>query len=147
MTGALTEWCKRMSFAAGANFILGKPLNWEELVESIRLLYGGLEEMCRELLKAMGAKEKGAGFRQAARCAALLGEGECQLLKEAYIEVAARERSSPANISKNIERFIEKLHSQGTELYYRLFERKPEDPAPTNREFLDLLSQAARIPL
>jgi len=146
MTGALTEWCKRMSFAAGANFILGKPLNWEELVESIRLLYGGLEEMCRELLKAMGAKEKGAGFRQAARCAALLGEGECQLLKEAYIEAAARDRSSPVNISKNIERLAEELHGRRTELFCRLFPGWREGP-PTNREFLDILSQAARIPL
>lgn len=147
ITGARTEWSKRMSVAAGADFMLDKPVCWEELPATIRMLDGGLEGECRRLLKAMGAEERGKGFRQAAQCAALLGEGRCELLKEAYIELSARERSSPANISKNIERLIDGLHSQGTELYYRLLERGPADPAPTNREFLDILSQAARIPL
>lgn len=147
VTGVRTEWSKRMSVAAGADFVLEKPICWEELPRTLRMLGGGLEAECLRLLKAMGAKGPGKGVRQAARCAALLGEGRCQLLKEAYIEVAARERSSPANVSKNIERMIEKLHAGGSPLYRRLLGRGPTDPEPTNREFLDILSQAARSPL
>lgn len=147
VTGVQTEWSKRMSMAAGADFVLEKPICWEELPCTLRMLDGGLERECRRLLEAMGAKGRGKGARQAARCAALLGEGQCELLKEAYIEVAARERSSPANISKNIDRLIDDLHPRGTELYYRLLGRGPGDPRPTNREFLDILSRAVRIPL
>ena len=147
VTGVPSEWTGRMSVAAGADFVLIKPICWEELPRTIRMLGGGLEGECERLLKAMGAKGRGKGFQQAARCAALLGEGRCELLKEAYIEVAARERTSPANVSKNIERLIDDLHPQGTELYYRLLGRGPKDRPPTNREFLDILSQAARIPL
>lgn len=147
VTGVQTEWSKRMSIAVGASFVLDKPICWEELPRTIRMLDGGLEGECRRLLKATGIGKEGVGARQAAQCAGLLGEGRCELLKEAYIEVSARERTSPANVSKNIERMIGRLHPQGTELYYRLFRLRPEDKPPTNREFLDLLAQAARIPL
>ncbi len=146
VTGVQTEWGKRMSLALGASFLLSKPVNWEELVRTVRMLESGLEEECQELLKALGAKGRGKGFFQAAYCAALLGEGRCELLKEAYIEAAARDRSSPVNISKNIERLAEELHGRRTELFCRLFPGWREGP-PTNREFLDILSQAARIPL
>lgn len=147
VTGMLTEWCQRMCVAAGADFMLEKPISWEELPQTLRLLEGGLEGECRRLLTAMGAKGREKGLRQTARCAALLGEGQCQLLKEAYIEVAAQERSSPDNVPKCVERVIKRLHLQGTPLYYQLLGRGAGDRAPTNREFLEILAQAARIPL
>lgn len=133
-------------FALGADLVLRKPVRMGELLEQIRLL-GGMERLCRRLLKAMGAEKDGKGFSQAAECAAFLGEGKCGLLKEAYIEVAMRWRTKPGSVAKNVERLARDLHREGTPLYYELAQRGPEEPALTAGEFLTLLSQAARIPL
>lgn len=147
LTGFGGEWARRTAAALGADFLLDKPTGWSELLEAIRLLAGGLEGRCRELLLALGAEERGKGFDQAARCAAMLGEGGCRLLKEAYIEVAAGQKTGMGCVAKNIERMVRQLHRQGTPLYYRLTQLTAKDPPPTNREFLALLSQAATIPL
>lgn len=147
LTGADREWARQTALSQGADFLLRKPAQWEEILGHIRLLAGGLAGQCEELLRAMGAQEKKRGFRQAAQCAALLGQGECELLKEAYIEVAAREQTTARCVSKNIERLIRELHQKGNPLYYRLVGRTQREPWPTNKEFLCLLSQAARIPL
>ncbi len=147
VTGINQEQVKNMAFALGADFLLRKPAQWEEILEQIRLMAGGLAGECEALLRKMGAPEGKKGFHQAAQCAALLGEGRCELLKEAYIEVAAKERTSPECISKNIERLAQTLHSEGSAFYYQLVGRGAEEPWLTNREFLNLLSQAARIPL
>lgn len=134
-------------FALGADLVFQKPVRMGELLEQIRLLGGGLERLCRNLLRAMGARGRGKGFFQAAECAALLGEGKCGLLKEAYIEVAGRRRTGPGSVAKNVERLARDLQREGTPLYYKLAQRGPGEPALTAGEFLALLSQAARIPL
>lgn len=138
---------QKMVFALGADFLLSKPVNWEEVLGLIRLSAGGLEGLCLELLVKLGAREEGKGTRQAAECAALLGEKQCVLLKEVYIEVARRQRTTPGSVAKNIERLADELHRTGTPLYRELTKREKTDPTLTNREFLDLLAQAARIPL
>lgn len=147
VTGGDLEKARGTVYPLGANDLLGKPFRWGEAIEKIRLLAGGLAEECRTLLRQMGANEKSKGFQQAVECAALLGERECTLLKEAYVEVAHRHRAKPGGVSKNIERLAKELHRKGSPLYRRLTGRAEEDPYLTNREFLDLLSQAARIPL
>lgn len=146
-TGVDLEKARRTVFPLGADKLMGKPVRWSEVINQIRMLAGGLAGQCRTLLEQMGARPESRGFRQAAECAALLGERECTLLKEAYIEVGRRERAKPASVSKNIERLAGEVHQKGTPLYVRLAGRTPEEPPLTNREFLDLLSQAARIPL
>jgi len=147
ITGGDLEKARGTVFAAGADELMGKPARWEEILDRVRLLAGGLEGQCRELLERMGARPGSKGFRQAAECAALLGERECGLLKEAYIEAARRHRTTPGSVAKNIERLAREVHQKGTPLYRRLTGREEGDPALTNREFLELLSQAARIPL
>lgn len=147
VTGGDLEKARKLVFPLGADGLLGKPFRWEEVVERLRMLAGGLAGQCRTLLIRMGAREESRGFLQAAECAALLGERECSLLKEAYVAVAQRQRTRPANVSKNIERLARELHEKGTPVYRRLTGRSPSDPPLTNREFLGLLSQAARIPL
>lgn len=147
VTGGDLEKVRGTVFALGADGLMGKPVRWGEVVNRIQLLAGGLEEQCRTLLKQMGADTGSKGFEQGAECAALLGERECALLKEAYVEVARRQKGKPASVSKNIERLAKEVHLVGSPVYRRLTGREPADPALTNREFLDLLSQAARIPL
>lgn len=147
ITGSDLEKARRVVFPLGADGLMGKPVLWAEVVNHVRRLAGGLAEQCRTLLAEMGAREGTKGFCQAAECAALLGERECALLKEAYIEVGRRQKAGPASVSKNIERLAREVHEKGTPLYHRLAGRTLEDPALTNREFLGLLSQAARIPL
>ena len=147
VTGADPEKVQGLAFALGADLMLRKPVRWGEVLDLIRLLAGGLEKKCRDLLAGLGAEGDGKGSRQAATCAALIGERKCVLLKEAYIEVGRRERTTPGSVSKNIERLAKELHDKGTPRYFRLTKRAPSDPHLTNREFLDLLSQAARIPL
>lgn len=147
VTGARQERVKELAFSLGADFLLGKPLQWREIFPILRELAGGREEEYRALLRDMGAPVRSKGFEQAARCAALLGNGSCGLLKEAYIEVAAQWHSRPACVSKNIERLIQTLHGRGSPLYRELTGRSPEDRAPANREFLAGLVRAVRIPL
>lgn len=147
IAGGDLEKAQKTVFPLGADMLTGKPVLWSEVVNQIRMLTEGLAGRCRTLLEAMGAKTGTRGFRQAAECAALLGERECSLLKEAYIEVGRRQRTEPASVAKNIERLAKEIHRSGTPLYRRLTGRTPQDPPLTNREFLDLLSQAARIPL
>lgn len=147
VTGGDLEKARRLVFPLGADGLLGKPFRWAEIMERIRMLAGGLTGQCRTLLVRMGAREESRGFQQAAECAALLGERECSLLKEAYVEAARRRRVKPASVAKNIERLAKEVHEKGTPVYVRLTGRSREDPPLTNREFLDLLSQAARIPL
>lgn len=146
-TGADPGRIQGTLFALGADLVLRKPVRWKELLEQIRLLGDGLEGLCQSLLKAMGAKGDSKGFFQASECAALLGRRKCGLLKEAYIEVARRRGTTPDCVAKNVERLARDLHREGTPLYYRLAERKVEEPHLTAGEFLDLLSRAARIPL
>lgn len=147
VTGADPGRLQETLFALGADLVLRKPVCWGELLAQVRLLGGGLEGLCRKLLKAMGAKTGGKGFSQAVECAALLGKGRCTLLKEAYIEVAGRQGTGPGCVAKNVERLARELHREGTLLYYRLAGRGAEEPPLTAGEFLALLSQAARIPL
>lgn len=147
LTGAELPKVRGRVFALGADYLMSKPVNWRELLGQIRLLAGGLAGQGRDLLRKLGAKEGSKGFQQAAECAALLGERECALLKETYVEVARRHRTAPENVAKNIERLAKEIHQKGTPLYRRLTGRRSEDPPLTNREFLDLLSRAARIPL
>lgn len=147
VTGAEPEEAKGIVFPLGANYMLSKPVHWGEVLTLIHLMAGGLGEQCRTLLRALGAKEKSKGYTQAAECAALLGEKRCVLLKEAYVEVARRHRAKVESVSKNIERLAQEVHEADTPLYRRLTGRSSSDQHLTNREFLDLLSQAARIPL
>ena len=147
ITGGDLEKVHGMVCALGGDKLLGKPLSWAEVLNNIYLLAEGLAGQCRCLLERMGAGQRCKGFQQAAECAALLGEGECSLLKEAYVEVARRHRTKPADVSKNVERLAREVHRKGTPLYRKLAGRGEKDPHLTNREFLDLLSQAARIPL
>ena len=147
MTGADLGKVQGLVCSLGANMLLSKPVRWGEVIGLCRLLAGGLEEQCRLLLREMGGREKGRGFEQAVQCAALLGENRCALLKEAYIEVARRQRTTVGSISKNIERLAKEVHQKGTPRYRRLTGREGGDPPLSNREFLDILSQAARIPL
>lgn len=147
LTGAELGKVQGRAFALGADYVLGKPVNWRDVVEQISLMAGGLGERCRSLLRELGAREESRGFHQAAECAALLGERECSLLKEAYVEVARRHRTGPESVAKNVERLAKDLHKRGTPCYRRLTGRGEKDPPLTSREFLDLLSQAARIPL
>lgn len=147
VTGAWEERIKGAVFSLGADYVMSKPARWEEVFSIASMLAGGLERECRELLKGMGASEGSRGFEQAVECAALLGQGECTLLKEAYVEVGRRQRARPGSVSKNIERLAREVSEQGTPLYYRLSGKKAGEKPLTNREFLTLLSQAARIPL
>ena len=63
------------------------------------------------------------------------------------MEVARRDRSKMGSVAKNVERLAKEVHRADRPLYRRLTGRRPGDPHLTNREFLSLLSQAARIPL
>ncbi len=147
VTGAEPKLIQETLFALGADFIMRKPVRWGELFGLIRLHAGGMRLACREMLLEMGAKEECRGFSQAVECAVLLGEGKCALLKEAYIEVASKQGTGPGCVAKNIERLAQDVHKAGTALYHRLTGKELGDPHLTAREFLDLLSQAARIPL
>ena len=147
ITGGDLEKVKGTVLALGADEVVGKPVCWGGIMEYIQLMVGGLEERCRALLKRMGANAGGKGFEQTVECAALLGEKKCVLLKEAYVEVARRQKTGVTSVSKNIERLAKDVHQGGTSFYYEFAGRERGDPPLTNREFLDLLSQAARIPL
>lgn len=147
VTKAVGELVSREALALGADFVLFKPVQWEEVIDRVRFLAGGLARRYEGLLEQMGARPKSLGLRQAARCAALLGEGRCELLKQAYVEAAAPDWASPGSVSKNIERLIRDLHAQNSPLYQQLMGPQAAGAPPTNKDFLWTLARAVRIPL
>lgn len=144
LTAAAGDWLTAAAFAAGADQMLLKPVSWEQVLLTAGLLTQGLPKRLETLLLAHGAPQNRAGLRQAALCAALLAGRECEQLKEAYIQVANQERTTPACVSKNIERFVKAFAAQGDLSFLSL-------PAcsgpPANRDFLPALAKCATIPL
>lgn len=135
------------ALAAGADFFLGKPALFEELAEDIRFLCGGSQQMFGTLLEQMGAKSKSLGYRQALRAVELLGNGQAELLKEAYLQVAAENRSTYACVEKNIRALIRRIHEVGSESYQKLTGCTGTDRPPANGDFLRELLASAKFPL
>ena len=141
-TGAAIE---RAALTAGADFFLTKPAHWGEVERLIRSLSGGLRRACEALLIQMGADFRWIGVRQAAHCAALLGEGKSLLLKEAYIDTAAREHCRVESVEKNVRSLIRRLHEAGHPAYRRLTAGLDNPSCPTNGTFLRLLAEKAAV--
>lgn len=147
LTAVTGEKLAQSALDAGADFLLMKPANWEEVLFAVRTLGEGPVHRYEELLCQMGASVKWGGVSRTARCAQLLGEEEGLLLKELYCRVAAEERSDWRSVAKSMERVIRLLHAKGTPLYQRMMNTTPEEKRPGGREFLLGLVRAARIPL
>lgn len=135
------------ALAAGADFFLAKPVFFQELSEDIRFLCGNRQQAFGLLLEKMGAKTKSLGYRQALRAVEILGSGQAELLKEAYLQVAAENRSTYACVEKNIRSFIRQIHKVGSESYQKLTGCAGTDRPPANGDFLRALLTSAKIPL
>ena len=145
VTAASGESAATAAFGAGADMVLLKPAGWHEILRVIRLLTDGPTREARRLLEDLGAPKGWAGLGQAARCAALLTQGKDLLLKEVYLQVAKEEGTTPACISKNIERLCRELARRGAD-FGRL--GLPDCPSgPNNKDFLTALGRAATFPL
>jgi len=120
LTGANSPRAASAALALGADYVLSKPSTWRLVAGRIRLLEGGLARQCEGLLLKLGAKEKWLGTAQAAQCAGWLGEHRGALLKEAYIDVAARHHCTPEAVEKNVRMVVTRL-SQRSEGYQALF--------------------------
>ncbi len=142
VTGASGENVAAAAIAAGADFVLTKPVIWGELVRCIRLLAGGLSRQCEDLLVEMGAPPHGAGTRQAARCAGTLGGRREVQMKEVYLETARAEGTSPACVEKNVRRLVETLEKSGGPAFRALF--NADGGRPSNSVFLRGLVREVR---
>ena len=145
VTAASGESAAAAAFGAGADLVLLKPAQWSEILRVIRLLTDGATAEVQRLLEKLGAPKGWAGFRQAARCAALLTQGKDILLKEVYLQVAREEETTPACISKNIERLIRELARRGTDFGLLGLSESPN--GPNNKDFLTALGRAVTFPL
>lgn len=145
VTAASGNSATAAAFAAGADLVLLKPADWQEILRVIRLLSDGLTRQAQQLLEGLGAPKRWAGLHQAARCASLLAQGKDVLLKEVYLQVAKEDQTTPACVSKNIERLVRELARRGADLGLLGLPRSPN--GPNNKDFLTALSQAATFPL
>ncbi len=144
LTAAAGDWVTAAAFAAGADQLLLKPVSWSQILLSVDLMTRGLPRRLEALLSAHGAPTQRQGFRQAALCASFLAGRKCEQLKAAYIQAAAQEKTTPACVSKNIERFIKAFFAQGDPAFLAL---PTQDGPPSNRDFLFALARCATIPL
>lgn len=133
-------------FAAGADFVLLLPAQWGELLHHIRFFANGFLSPCRALLREMGAPSGWVGTEQAAICAGILAERGSVLLKEAYLEAAARTCTGLDCVEVNIRRVIRAIHRENAPSY-RALGLPLGDKPPANKDFLLALSRAVRIPL
>lgn len=133
------------AFGAGADMVLLKPAQWPEILRVIRLLTDGPTGEAKALLEGLGAPRGWAGIHQAARCAALLAQGKDLLLKEIYLQVAREEHTTPACVSKNIERLVRELARRGADFGRLGLTHCPN--GPNNKDFLTALGRAATFPL
>ena len=145
VTAASGERAAAAAFGAGADMVLLKPAGWQEIVRVIRLLTHGPTGEAARLLEALGAPKGWAGLDQAARCAALLTQGKDLLLKEVYFQVAKERGTTPACVSKNIERLIRELARRGADFGRLGLSTGPN--GPNNKDFLTALGRAATFPL
>lgn len=141
VTGASGAWAHRAALEAGADFIFCKPVCWPELIRHLRRQAGGdpLDHLDSALAR-LGLPRQWTGFAQTARCARLLATGSCGLLKEAYIQIAREEKTSPAAVARNVERSIKLLRASPL-----LPDHLPRDLS--GKDFLLSLAQGAIIPL
>lgn len=144
VTSVSAGWAMGAATAAGAQFVLLKPADGGELLRLIRELTGGPEAYLEKLLLSHYPEGHKLGRRRCARCAALLARDPEALLKELYIEVAAREKTDRRCVAKNVDRFIKEFWMKGDPGFLGLPDR--ETPPPV-KEVLKALSQAATIPL
>ena len=133
------------AFGAGADMVLLKPAQWVEILRVIRLLTDGPTGEAKGLLEDLGAPRGWAGLHQAARCAALLAQGKDLLLKEVYLQVAREEGTTPACVSKNIERLVRELARRGSD--FGRLGLKTGPIGPNNKDFLTALARSATFPL
>lgn len=145
VTAASGDSAASAAFASGADLVLLKPADWQEILRVIRLLSDGLTQQARQLLERLGAPTRWSGFHQAARCASLLAQGKDLLLKEVYLQVAREERTAPACVSKNIERLVRELARR--EADFGLLGLPPSPKGPNNKDFLSALARYATFPL
>lgn len=133
--------------SAGADLILLEPTQWGELIRHIRAFADGPARRCRALLLDMGAPEAWAGFSQTVFCVRALLQDPRLLLKQAYVEAAARDHTTPACVEINIRRLIARVHTLDFPAYRSLPELSTGKGPPSNRDFLRSLVQAVRFPL
>ncbi len=141
ITLAAGQAAAQAAFAAGADFVFLKPVDWSELLR--RITRSGGEDpfvpLCA-LLETLGLPRSRAGFLLTARCAQLLSSGGCSLLKQAYLQLSAEEKLPPTTVARSVERCV------------RLLRASPALPPQISREapgkdFLISLVQAATFPL
>ena len=95
----------------------------------------------------MGGNPASKGFRQAARCAALLSRNREELMKVIYLQAAKELGQGPDQVEVNIRRLVEAIHRAQTPFYRQLLPDPDAQRPPSNREFLLLLIRAATCPL
>lgn len=145
VTAASGEHATAAAFGAGADMVLLKPAHWPEVLRVIRLLTDGPTGEIKRLLEELGAPKGWAGLHQTARCAALLTQGKNLLLKEVYHQVAKEEGTTPACVSKNIERLCRELARRGSD--FNRLGLSPGPSGPNNKDFLTALGRAVTFPL
>ena len=135
-----------LAFSLGARYFFLKPYSLQQLLPHSRALGAGPDRKYELLLLKMGANPQWKGFRQAARCAALLSRDREELLKVIHLQAARELGVEAEHLDINIRRLIDSIHTAGAP-FYRQFLPSPEKKKPTPKEFLLLLIEAARIPL
>ena len=145
VTAASGERATSAAFSAGADMVLLKPAQWNEILRVIRLFTDGPTAEVKRILEELGAPKGWAGLSQAARCAALLTQGKDLLLKEVYLQVAREEHTTPACVSKNIERLCRELARRGSD--FSRLGLSPGPNGPNNKDFLTALGRSATFPL
>lgn len=144
VTAASSDWAMEAAYAAGARFVLLKPADEGEVLRLVRELHGGPAAYLEKLLLAHYPQGHRIGIRQCALCATLLAGDREALLKELYIGVAAREKTEPRCVARNVERFVKDFREKGDPGFLGL----PDRPGPPSvKDFLNALSQAATFPL
>ena len=129
------------ALAAGANFVFLKPVDWSELLCRLTcpLREPPPAPLCA-LLERLGLSPGKTGFFLTARCAQLLSGDPRLLLKQAYLQISAEEKLSPAAVARGVERSV------------RFLRASPVLPSGISRtasgkDFLISLARTATFPL
>lgn len=132
---------------AGADFVLDKPVPIGELVEHIRLLWGGSSRRVERRLEEMDDGVTWLKGRDYVILAAQqLIRSPSDAMKAVYLQVAEREKTGYLCVEKNIRSYIARLHRLDRPAYRELLGPVWQDRPPSNGVFLRLLAAGVKIP-
>lgn len=147
LTGTSGHAAQEAILAAGADFVLVKPVPIGEIAEHIRLLQGRPQS---KVAVRLGEVDGGAvslkGREYAVLAAEELLKSPENSMKMVYLQIAREKNTDHRCVEKNIRSYIKYLYQLKKDPYRAALVQRFGETPPSNAVFLRLLAGSVKIP-